>query len=139
MGAPIIRHGNFEDSYDDPTHPIPSTSALDVHVIKKSGGSDLLIVVASPLQADERSQQRLLDKIAIYLRYVRSPEYEAQCGPPSRGKTCITVHLHPESAGVILDLLERCRPWVAENLCDLRVILLNEPVAASSNQRLERP
>src|SRR5262249_21584868 len=101
--------------------------------------SDLLIVVASPLKADDRSQQRLLDKIAIYLRYVRSPEYEAQCGPPSRGKTCITVHLHPDSDGVILDLLERCRPWVAENLCDLRVILINEPVAASSNQRLERP
>ena len=139
MSAPIIRHGNWSDNYDDPSHPIPSISALDVHGIKKGGGSDLLIVVASPLQADVRSQQRLLDKIDIYLRYIRSDEYKNKYGAPSSDNTCIIVRLHAGSDPLILDLLERCKPWAAENLCRIEVSPLDEDFPASSNQRLERP
>jgi hypothetical protein len=135
VSAPIIRHGNWEDNYDDPSHPIPSMSALDVHVTKKGGGSDLIIVVASPLQADTRSLQRLLDKVDIYLRYIRSLEYEKECGPPSPENTCIIVRLHPGSDALILDLLERCKPWVAENFCNHKVAPLDEPIPASSNNR----
>jgi hypothetical protein len=74
MAAPIIQHGKWGDNYDDPDHPIPSLTALDVHGIRKGGGSDLIVVVASPLGFDEKSQKRLLDKLDIYLRYVISPE-----------------------------------------------------------------
>jgi hypothetical protein len=75
--APIFMHGKWEDNYDDPSHPIPSLTALDVQAIKKGGGSDLLIIIASPLQADERSQRRLLDKMEIYLKFLKTPEFES--------------------------------------------------------------
>jgi hypothetical protein len=139
MSAPIIRHGNWVDNYDDPHHPIPSTTALDVHGIRKGGGSDLIIIVAAPLGGDERSQQRLLAKIENYLRYIRSPEYLQECGPPGRDRTCIVVRLHPESDPLILDLLQRCEPWVATNLSDLKVVPLNEAFPASSNNRSRGP
>jgi len=139
VSAPIIRHGSWEDNYDDPDHPIPSTSALDVHAVKKGGGSDLVIIVASPLRADERSQHRLLDKIEIYLRYIRSPDYQSECGPPTSDRTSIIVHIHPDSDPLIFDLLDRCRPWVAENSCTLQVITLNEPTSESSNNRWRGP
>jgi len=124
VSAPIIRHGNWEDNYDDPTHPIPSLSALDVHAIKKGGGSDLTIVIASPLRADERSQKRLLDKIDIYLRYIQSPEYERVCGTPTCENTGVIVRIHGGSATEIFELLERCKPWVAKSRATLQVSVL---------------
>jgi len=119
--APIIRHGNWEDNYDDPAHPIPSLTALDIQGIRKSGGSDMIIVVASPLQADERSQHRLLSKIELYLGHIRTEAYRSECGEPTPENTSIVVRIHPQSAAPIFDLLERCKPWVAENHATLRI------------------
>lgn len=112
METPIIIHGEWEDNYDDPSHPIPSLSALDVEGIKKGGGADLIIVIASPLGADERSRRRLLAKIEIYLKYLDSAEFVEKAGMPTPDNTCIIVHLHPESDPEILDVIERCKPWV---------------------------
>jgi hypothetical protein len=123
MAAPIIQHGDWEDNYDDPDHPIPSLTALDVHGIRKGGGSDLVVIVASPLGFDERSQKRLLDKLNIYLRYINSPEYEAQFGPPTPDTTAIEVQLHPDSDPRIVDLLSRCEPWALENRTTLRTTM----------------
>jgi hypothetical protein len=121
--APIIKHGNWEDNYDDPTHPIPSLTALDVHAVKKGGGSDLVIVIASPLRSDERSQKRLLDKIEIYLKYLATKEYEAECGTPTPERTFIVVKIHPDSDAAIFDLLERCKPWILANHATLQMEL----------------
>src|SRR5580692_6709718 len=123
MAAPIIQHGKWEDNYDDPDHPIPSLTALDVHGIRKGGGSDLVVVVASPLGFDEKSQKRLLGKLDIYLRYINSPEYESVCGPPTPDATAIEVQLHPDSDPRIVELLERCRPWALENRATLRTTM----------------
>jgi hypothetical protein len=114
-------HGKWDDNYDDPTHPIPSITALDVHVIKHGGGSDLVIIVASPLQADERSQRRLLDKIEIYLGFLHTPEYQTSSGIATPENTTIIVRLHPDSAPAIRELLERCKPWVAKGQATLVV------------------
>jgi hypothetical protein len=112
VSAPITMHGKWEDNYDDPTHPIPSVTALDVQAIKYGGGSDLAIIVASPLKPDERSQRRLLAKIEIYLNYLRTPEYQDGSGVATPENTTIIVRLHPDSDPVIYELLERCREWV---------------------------
>jgi hypothetical protein len=98
MTAPITMHGNWEDNYDDASHPIPSLTSLDVHAIKKGGGSDLAIIVASPLQSDERSQRRLLDKIEIYLRFLKTPEYESSCGVAAPDNTSIIIREPPATA-----------------------------------------
>jgi hypothetical protein len=114
-------HGKWEDNYDDPTHPIPSVTALDVQTIKHGGGSDLAIIVASPLQSDERSQRRLLDKIEIYLKFLQTSEYQSGSGIATPENTRIVVRLHPDSDPAILDLLERCKPWVTKGQATLVV------------------
>jgi len=106
---------------DDPNHPIPATEAIDVCGIRKSGGADLVIVIASPLGADENSQRRLLRKIEVYLDFIRSDEFKSQAAAAARENTSIVVHIHPASNPVIFELLERCRPWVEENGAKLKV------------------
>jgi hypothetical protein len=110
LTTPIIKHGEWQDNYDDPSHPIPSIYALDVEGVKKAGSSDLVIVVASPLMADERSQRRLLDKIKIYLNYLKTPELQSKPGVATPENTSIIVKLHVDSDAAIFDLIENCKP-----------------------------
>jgi hypothetical protein len=44
-----------DDGEDDESHAIPSPSSLDIHAVKRGGGSDLVIIIATPLRADTRS------------------------------------------------------------------------------------
>ena len=115
MTAPIIIHGNWEDNYDDPAHPIPSVTALDIHAVKKNGGSDLVIIIASPLGGDERSQHRLLEKISLYLKFVSTEEYRAQCGVATPENTSIIVRIHQGSDPIVFALLSRYEPLVHEH------------------------
>lgn len=94
----------------DDTHPIPDLDVCDVDVKRKDGGHDLYLVIASPLNADERSQHRLIEKISRYLGFLAGLR-----DLPDEGTRRITVHIHPDSAPEIFDLLERCRPWTADN------------------------
>jgi hypothetical protein len=126
--APITMHGKWEDNYDDPAHPIPSVSAIDVHGVKSDGGSDLVIVIASPLSFDERSQKRLLDKIELYLHFIRTPECQAEAGVASAENTSILIELHPDSDLRVLGLIERSKPWVAAN----GATLMSMPLGADS-------
>jgi hypothetical protein len=117
-------HGDWEDNCDDPSHPIPSLSAVDVCAVRNDGGSDLVIVIASPLSMDQRSRKRLLDKIELYLRFIRTPECEAEAGVATPENTSIIVELHPNSDPGVLDVIERSKPWVAENGATLKVLAL---------------
>lgn len=106
----------------DPTHPIPDLDAIDVLGLRNDGGADLVIVIATPLQNDERSQTRLLDKLEAYLRYIRSSKFIEEAGtPPNPQNTTIRVQLHRHSAPAIRSLLQRCHAWVNENGATLEV------------------
>ena len=104
---------------DDPQHPIPSLSGLDFVAQRRTGGADLGIVIATPLNADERSQRRLLDKIELYLRFISSAEFQAQFGTPDPSNTQVLVAIHAGSHPAIFDLLDRCQPWVTQNRAEL--------------------
>jgi hypothetical protein len=121
MTASIVMHGEWEDNYDDPSHPIPSLTALDIQAIKIGGGSDLVIVVASPLQSDERSQRRLLSKIEMYLGFLSTPEFQSKSGVATSQNTSIIVQIHPASDKAIFELIERCKPWFLSNNASLQV------------------
>ena len=121
MSAPIIDHKAGPEAGDDPTHPIPSLSVVDIPGIKKNGGADLVVIVASPLAADERSQSRLLDKLQTYLRFIASDQFRAEAGAPTPENTTIVVKLHSGSAPEIRDLLRRSEAWVSANLASLYV------------------
>jgi len=106
---------------DDPEHPIPRLAVIDVHAVWKTGGSDLGLVIASPLRDDERSRQRLLRKIENYLNFVVSSEYAAEFGNPLPTNTAIVIKIHPDSDSEIVVILERLRGWVEGNGASLRV------------------
>jgi hypothetical protein len=126
MPAPIVRHEPPEDPRDDPSHPIPSLAVIDVTTVKRGGGADLIIVVASPLRADERSLTRLLDKIQGYLGHIRSEDFYAEAGAPTPENTSIVVRLHPESDREVWDLLVRSEAWVQSNNASLVVEALSD-------------
>jgi hypothetical protein len=124
--APKIKHGDWEDNYDDPSHPIPSIDALDIEAVKKTGGSDLVIMIASPLSADQRSQHRLLDKSQIYLKYLKTPEFQLHSGIATPENTSIIIRIHPGSDAAILELIEKCKPWVQANAASLKLEILDQ-------------
>lgn len=124
--AGTIKHNKFSDTYDDPDHPIPSLTHIEVCAIKKGGGSNLAIVVAKPLLSDEYSLTRLLEKIAGYLGHVHSDEHVAEAGKPNPQNTAISVHIHPDSSAEAFELLARSRDWVISNGVTLEVIELTD-------------
>lgn len=105
----------------DEDHPIPDLGVVDVNTVKKSGGSDLFIVIATPLHADRRSLERLLRKIEVYLEFINSRDFLQSSGVPSVENTNIIVRIHPDSDARALELLERNKQWVSNNNANLIV------------------
>lgn len=105
----------------DSDHPIPNLDVVDVNTVKKEGGSDLFIVVATPLSGDQRSLERLLRKVERYLEFMRTEEFLAESGTPSPRNTNIIVKLHPHSDRAAFELLERSKPWVMDNGANLLI------------------
>lgn len=105
----------------DDQHPIPNLEVVDVHVVKKGGGSDLRIIIASPLRDDVRSLERLMMKIERYFAFTKSPEFIAESGFATVDNTKVIACIHPASSPVAFDLLERCKPWAIENEVTLEI------------------
>lgn len=101
---------------DDESHPIPYLKTLDIEGDRKDGGLDLVIVIASPLGADERSLKRLVQKLRNYLGVVKD-ELE-RCEEKS---IRIIVDINSESDSRALDYLEGCSNWIWENGAELVV------------------
>jgi hypothetical protein len=124
--AEIIKHNEWEGSYDDPDHPIPSIRHLDVCTIKKGGGADLFIVIATPLQADDYSLNRLLNKIEGYLSHIQSETFKQEAGEPNPENTNIMVRIHTDSCREAFLLLEKSLEWVKTNKASLKVVELKD-------------
>ena len=106
---------------DDPSHPIPEVGACDIRGVRKTGGADLVVVVASPLRNDDRSKRRVVQKIRNYLGYIASEDFVEEHGKPTTENTAIIFQVHPESEPEALGFLEECRPWVSDNQASLVV------------------
>ncbi|MGS0998320.1 hypothetical protein [Rhodanobacter sp. UC4451_H18] len=112
---------NKNDYALDSEHPIPNLDVVDVNTVKKGGGSDLFIVVATPLSDDRRSLQRLLRKIERYLEFMHTSEFRTESGIHTVENTNIIVKIHPDSSPAAFELLERSKPWVTDNNANLVV------------------
>jgi len=99
---------------EDPTHPIPYLDRVDVMRSKKSGGADLAVIIATPLQADDRSRQRLLRKLENYVALIRGDDFQAEFGAPTVEHTSIVVVINRDSDPSVFELLERRRAPIAE-------------------------
>jgi hypothetical protein len=105
----------------DDDHPIPNLDVVDINTVKKGGGSDLFIVVATPLSGDQRSLERLLRKVERYLEFMQTEAFRAESGAPTSESTNIIVKLHPDSDQSAFELLERSKQWVKSNGASLIV------------------
>ncbi len=112
----------LDSGLDDETHGIPHINVLDVHVKSKSGGSKLLIVIASPLKADARSIFRFFQKLDGYLDYINSDAYKAEYGAPHPDSTSIEVEIHPDSDDEMVTLIGSLVKWVQERHASLEVV-----------------
>jgi hypothetical protein len=124
--AEIIKHNDWESSYDDPGHPIPALRHLDVCTIKKGGGADLHIIIATPLQADDYSLNRLLNKIEGYLGHLQGDNFKKEAGEANPENTNIVVRIHPDSCREAFLLLEKSVEWVKDNKASLKVVELKD-------------
>ena len=100
---------------DDDKHPLPKLGVIDITAAKKSGGVDLVLVIASPLDGEEISQKRLIRKVETYLYFAESAEHKATYGAPTPNKTRLLVKVPKTSDPEIFELLENCKPWALEN------------------------
>jgi len=122
MSAPVVKLEIELEPGDEPDHPVPYLGVIDVAAYLKSGGANLTVVAASPLQDDEHSHRRLLDKIQGYLNYIASDQFlEHAHATASPENTTITVALHPDTAPGVYSLLARCHQWVASGRAKLAV------------------
>jgi hypothetical protein len=94
---------------------------VDVVTHLGGGGAYYGLTIASPLSGDDRSQQRLLNKIEPYLGDFHSDRAVERNGKPTPDKCKILVGVHPGSDAVIFELLERCKPWVLDNGVELKI------------------
>jgi hypothetical protein len=106
---------------DDSRHPIPRVDVCDVRGVRKGGGADLVVVIATPVKNDLRSRQRLTEKIRNYLGFIASDTFAAECGAPSPQNTSIAVHIHPGSDPEFFAFLEECRGWIEDNRARLEI------------------
>jgi hypothetical protein len=111
----------------DLAHPLPDLGVIDINVVKGSGGSDLIIVVASPLAGDEYSLRRLLRKVEVYLAFLHSDEFIAESGFASPDNTRIVARLHPHCHPLAVELLEKNKQWVRNNDATLVIEPLDSP------------
>jgi hypothetical protein len=93
---------------EDASSPIPNVNVIDINKVKKGGGSDLYLVIASPLE-------RLMQKLETYLAFIGSEQFRSASGLASPENTRIIVKLHPNSDPKARELLERNRGWVRNN------------------------
>jgi len=116
----------FTDEWleDDSEHPVPKVDKLDVQKVKLGGGSDLYLVVASPLGGEERDLRRLMAKLENYLTFLQSPGCITEAGFATKENTRVVAKVHPDSNAHVFELLRRNEDWVANNGATLVVELL---------------
>jgi hypothetical protein len=76
----------IDDVEIDEEHPIPNLEVIDVWTVLKEGGCRMFVIIASPLQGDRRSLERLMCKLERYLAYLKSDECVERCGEANRRK-----------------------------------------------------
>ena len=99
---------------DDDSHPIPFVRKLDT-VVNSSDGVSLGIVIASPLQNDERSKQRLEQKLEGYVREfsICRERWASENQKPMRAWLYFSIH--PESHPDMLQIIDQHVPWLESN------------------------
>src|SRR5262245_15135350 len=100
---------------DDDSHPIPRVGVIDAVTTFKGGGAYYGLVIATPLESDERSIARLVKKLEGYVSDFFSRESAAAQGTPKPGKMRIYVNVHPDSDPRVFEILREYEPGIRDN------------------------
>jgi hypothetical protein len=101
--------------------PIQNLHSVDILARLKDGGVDLGIVASGPLTDRPEIQRLLRDKVEAYLGYINSDEFKDEFDNPSPEKTVIVVVCCASVDPVIVELVERMKPWVEDNNARIRL------------------
>jgi hypothetical protein len=101
--------------------PIQNLDRVDVMRWRKDGGVDLAIVASGPLTAEPAIQKLLLDKVEAYLGCINSDEFRAEFENPPADKATIIISCYGSVDPIILELVERMKPWVEDNNARIRL------------------
>jgi hypothetical protein len=111
-----------DDVYgDDESHPIPRVGVIDCTLALEGGGAYYGLVIASPMQSDERSRKRLDRKLQNYINDFLSEQSAKERGTPKIGKMRIYVGIHPASDPEIFSLIESWRERIERNSIELLI------------------
>lgn len=95
--------------------PIQNVDSIDIVGRRKDGDIELFIVASGPLDPSPQTQQLLLDKIQSYLEQLNSQAFQAEFDHPRADQVRIVVSCDFGIDPIMRLLVERARPWVAEN------------------------
>ncbi|WP_428939444.1 hypothetical protein [Fontivita pretiosa] len=95
--------------------PIQNLDSVDIVGRRKDGGVDLFIVASGPLDPSPQTQRLLLSKVQSYLEQINTPAFQAEFQNPPAEKVRIVISCEHEVHPLIQALIERCKPWVAQN------------------------
>jgi len=95
--------------------PIQNIENVDIVGKRKDGGVDLIIVASSKLHGSPEHQRLLLAKIKSYLAQLNTPEFQTEFNHPRPDQVTIVLSYSETPDPVILQLIEKSKPWVEEN------------------------
>jgi hypothetical protein len=101
--------------------PIQNIDNVDIVGKRKDGGVDLVIVTSSKLEGSPGHQRLLLAKIESYLAQLNTPEFQAEFNHPRPDQVNIILDCSAPPHPIILQLIEKSKPWVEENKARLAV------------------
>lgn len=141
----------------DNDHPILNLDSIDVHLVKKASGSILVIITDSPLANDQKTLDRLFEKVRGYLRFINSQSYIDEYGEPTHLNTQIVMLMHEDSDDGLMEHIDTLSAaalkyntaFIVQMFKDdpviemeklLKVLLkLTKPKKESSRPRRQRP
>jgi hypothetical protein len=103
--------------------PIQNIDNVDIVGKRNDGGVDLVIVASSKLDGSAEHQKLLLAKIESYLAQLNTPEFQTEFSHPRPEQVNIVLSCSEPPDPIILELIEKSKPWVEENNARLAVQL----------------
>lgn len=109
------------DLEDDSSHSIPRIEVFDTVVTFDGGGAYIGIVIATPMDASQRSLHRLIAKQHFYLESFFSAHGREKWGTPKQGKMRIYVNVHPDSSEAVFEMLNAFQRRAKERGVEVRI------------------